>query len=326
MEFVMSAKNHHIRVAAVDGDRHLHAVSDAPGQPNAPTTEDKVRAALMDSPGSTPAAVAMAAGVGRSTASKFLARWESEGTAIRTAGDSPRTPDTWALATPDHDAMAAVVEDAQPETNATPSAEVPSDHASAIADTTTEATDAREAADAVNPAAADPTSVQEPTVGSDTSGDLATDASASDSTATDSAEDAAVPPADADAENSGVTPVPGAAAGEPVGEAAETGPSTVDLPAVAETASTDGDRLPKGGLRALVEEYLTDHPGGSFGPAKIGRDLGRSGGAVNNALEKLVADGYAIKTCEAPKRFTINQDKTDVPATPGGADDSGLKA
>lgn len=89
-------------------------------------------------------------------------------------------------------------------------------------------------------------------------------------------------------------------------------------PAVAEStgaAPTDKDRLPKGGLRAFVEEYLTDHPGHSFGPAKIGKDLARSGGAVNNALEKLVADGYAIKTCEAPKRFAINPDKTDVPDT-----------
>ncbi|WP_157183059.1 hypothetical protein [Sciscionella marina] len=68
--------------------------------------------------------------------------------------------------------------------------------------------------------------------------------------------------------------------------------------------SGDTRRLPKGGLRGLVEDYLADRPGQSFGPAQIGKDLARSGGAVNNALEKLVAQGYAIKTCEAPKRFT----------------------
>ena len=95
-------------------------------------------------------------------------------------------------------------------------------------------------------------------------------------------------------------------------------PSPAETPAVAEstdTAPTDKDRLRKGGLRALVEEYLTTHPGESFGPAKIGKDLVRSGGAVNNALEKLVADGYAIKTCEAPKRFAIHPAKTDIPET-----------
>ncbi|MET8846008.1 hypothetical protein [Amycolatopsis sp. NPDC004625] len=63
------------------------------------------------------------------------------------------------------------------------------------------------------------------------------------------------------------------------------------------------DRLPKGGLYELVKAYLHDHPGESFGPAKIGTELGRSSGAVNNALERLVVSGLATKTCEAPKRF-----------------------
>jgi hypothetical protein len=76
----------------------------------------------------------------------------------------------------------------------------------------------------------------------------------------------------------------------------------------------------------MVEEYLTEHPGESFGPAKIGKDLGRSGGAVNNACEKLVADGYAIKACEAPKRFAINPDKTDVLETGESADERALEA
>ncbi|UQS26029.1 hypothetical protein L1857_26065 [Amycolatopsis thermalba] len=94
---------------------------------------------------------------------------------------------------------------------------------------------------------------------------------------------------------------------EPLAEVSTTDAETAD------TAPTAEKRLPKGGLRALVAEYLTEHAGQSFGPAKIGKDLGRSGGAVNNALEKLTADGYAIKTCEAPKRFAINPTKTDVP-------------
>jgi hypothetical protein len=77
------------------------------------------------------------------------------------------------------------------------------------------------------------------------------------------------------------------------------GPSAQDQPA----AATAKDRLPKGGLYELVKNYLAEHPDDSFGPAKIGTDLSRSGGAVSNALEKLVTDGHAIKTCEAPKRF-----------------------
>ncbi|VVJ21534.1 Uncharacterised protein [Amycolatopsis camponoti] len=64
------------------------------------------------------------------------------------------------------------------------------------------------------------------------------------------------------------------------------------------------ERLPKGGLYELVREFLQAHPGEEFGPAKIGTELVRSSGAVNNALERLVTNGLATKTCEAPKRFT----------------------
>jgi hypothetical protein len=66
------------------------------------------------------------------------------------------------------------------------------------------------------------------------------------------------------------------------------------------------DRLPKGGLYDLVKTYLYEHTGESFGPAKIGIELGRSSGAVNNALERLVINGLATKTCDAPKRFASN--------------------
>ena len=47
-------------------------------------------------------------------------------------------------------------------------------------------------------------------------------------------------------------------------------------------------RLPAGGLRGLVEDYLREHPDAAFGPSQIGKDLSRSGGAVANALTKLV--------------------------------------
>ncbi|MEV8609512.1 hypothetical protein AB0383_16535 [Amycolatopsis sp. NPDC051373] len=292
-------------------------MSDDPRQQNAPTTEDKVRAALADNPRSTPAALAMAAGVGRSTASKFLARWESEGTAIRTAGEGPRKPDTWALATPDHDAAAPDAEDAQPHTDATPSADAPTDDASDSTDTTTGDLDATEEADVDESATEDTTSSQEATADSEAHDNSETDAPAP-------ADDGAAPSVETQAENSATSP--DAAQGDPASSAAEAEPSAAELPAVADNASTDKDRLPKGGLRALVEEYLTAHASESFGPAKIGKVLSRSGGAVNNALEKLVADGYAIKTCEAPKRFAINPDKTDVPATAEGAAESAPKA
>jgi predicted transcriptional regulator len=65
-------------------------------------------------------------------------------------------------------------------------------------------------------------------------------------------------------------------------------------------------RLGSGALRGLVEDYLRDHAADTFGPSGIGTALGRSAGAVNNALEKLVEIGYARRTQDKPKRFQFN--------------------
>lgn len=64
-------------------------------------------------------------------------------------------------------------------------------------------------------------------------------------------------------------------------------------------------RLKPGALRQLTEEYLRRHPGEAFGPTHIGKALGRSQGAVNNALEASTSAGTVVKTQEAPKRFAI---------------------
>ena len=74
-------------------------------------------------------------------------------------------------------------------------------------------------------------------------------------------------------------------------------------------------RLPPGGLRGLVEDWLRDHPGEEFSPSVIGKALGRSSGAVANALDRLVADGYATQTCDKPKRFAAAK-TTPEPGAP----------
>jgi len=300
----MSRKN---STSVTDDDRHLHAVTDDPGQQNAPTTEDKVHAALAAGPGSTTATLAMAAGVGRSTAAKILARWERDGTAIRTAGDSPRNPSTWTLAPSGSNTAAPDTDQAQPDATATPSTDQTTDHASDIDDNRPAEETVAAASEVSDSAAEDATAAESPE----------TTLEADDTATVDASGPAA------DAESDSTIPLPDTATMDPVDGATEPKPSPVATPAAPEptdTVPTDKERLPKGGLRALVEEYLTDHPGEDFGPAKIGQVLGRSGGAVNNALEKLVADGYAIKTCEAPKRFVINPDRTDVSAAPGGTE------
>ncbi|WP_258348990.1 hypothetical protein [Saccharopolyspora gregorii] len=65
------------------------------------------------------------------------------------------------------------------------------------------------------------------------------------------------------------------------------------------------ERLAPGALHGLVEDFLREHPGDEFGPSKIGKELRRSSGAVNNALEKMAEKGVVMKTREAPKRFML---------------------
>lgn len=55
----------------------------------------------------------------------------------------------------------------------------------------------------------------------------------------------------------------------------------------------------------MVEDYLREHSGQDFSPNAMGRALDRSAGAVHNALEKLVADGYAVRTSDKPRKYAL---------------------
>ncbi|WNV90198.1 MarR family transcriptional regulator [Umezawaea sp. Da 62-37] len=63
-------------------------------------------------------------------------------------------------------------------------------------------------------------------------------------------------------------------------------------------------RLAPGALRGMVEDYLRDNSG-DFSPNAIGKALNRSSGAVHNALEKLVESGYAVRTSDKPKKYSL---------------------
>ena len=60
---------------------------------------------------------------------------------------------------------------------------------------------------------------------------------------------------------------------------------------------------PPGELRSLVAAHLAAYPAEDFGPVAISRVLGRSSGAVANALDRLTALGQAQLTSEAPRRY-----------------------
>jgi DNA-binding MarR family transcriptional regulator len=80
-------------------------------------------------------------------------------------------------------------------------------------------------------------------------------------------------------------------------------------PAAADTtggeATPSADRLGRGALGALVREYLAARPGEDLGPTQIGKALGRSQGAVSNALARLEAGGEARLVTASPRRYRI---------------------
>jgi hypothetical protein len=84
--------------------------------------------------------------------------------------------------------------------------------------------------------------------------------------------------------------------------------------AQAEAATTDstkatgkdsGQRLRPGGLRALVHAWLADRPGQEFTPTRIGKELGRSAGAVGNALTTMTDAGEVTQTSTKPRKYMV---------------------
>jgi hypothetical protein len=83
----------------------------------------------------------------------------------------------------------------------------------------------------------------------------------------------------------------------------------------------DGQRtLGKNELRNLVRDFLRNNPGHEFTPTTIGRELGRSSGAVGNALAKLVISGEAVLVREAPATFSAPETATPADTATGGAE------
>jgi hypothetical protein len=93
----------------------------------------------------------------------------------------------------------------------------------------------------------------------------------------------------------GKSPKAGKKAASPNGAASVTQPS--------------GDRLGKGELRAQVLDYLAAHPKAEFGPSQLAKPevLGRSAGAIANALDKLAEDDKVRLTGEKPRRYRFNK-------------------
>ena len=77
-------------------------------------------------------------------------------------------------------------------------------------------------------------------------------------------------------------------------------------PVEAEPAGPGGSgRLGRGALGTLVRDYLAARPGEEFGPAAVGKALGRSQGAVSNSLASMAARGEVELVGDKPRRYRI---------------------
>ena len=82
-------------------------------------------------------------------------------------------------------------------------------------------------------------------------------------------------------------------------------------PTATETASegpgsrAPAGRLGRGALGALVRDYLAARPADAFGPAGLGKALGRSQGAVSNALSAMAERNEVVLVADKPRRYRI---------------------
>jgi hypothetical protein len=95
----------------------------------------------------------------------------------------------------------------------------------------------------------------------------------------------------------------------PPGSAIPSHPGDTQLPRPAP------ERLRAGQLPDLVEGVLAQQPGQPLSPTAIAKQLGRSAGAVANALQILAGQGAVTPTQPKPRRYTITaagSDHTDA--------------
>lgn len=238
---------------------------------------------LSDEHGATVVELANRGSIGRSTAAKVLTALEAQGLARRQNAEraGTRAPDLWFAATA-HTPAQAHDETVQSEP-AAPSATGPKPETSAAqrGASRNEETSQTEGDGPQSETAAN--DEPEPALA-----DTATPDTAESAGSTDTAHDADR------ADNAAAS---GAAA--PEGGAALSSAAPQPVPA----AATAHPRLAKGGLRALVVDYLTAHPHAEMTASAIGKSLGRSSGAVANALDALVKSDQAELTCEKPRKF-----------------------
>jgi hypothetical protein len=298
-------------------------VPDAGPAPSGPAAA--VQAALAASPdGATAAGIATSAGLSRAAAGKALAELEIAGAAERTKGGRPGIPDTWR--------PAAVPAGLSPGSAGAPAIPGPAGQDEAAAQPATGGSEpggqgqppvtgppgsSPDAEDQDGPGSQHPAGEPGPdgtAEPGDAGGQRAGDSPAAAGDGTDTSPDPAVT-----AEIAGHASQIAAAA-QAVTTALQAGDLRAALAGIEEAceqasqarrtlkAVTGGRKAPAvkpGALRELVAAHLRDHPAANFTPHQIGKKLGRSSGAVANALDTLVKLGDAELASEKPRSFRL---------------------
>ncbi|GAA1115401.1 helix-turn-helix domain-containing protein [Nocardiopsis exhalans] len=240
------------------------------------------------------------AGVGKSTASKYLPALEKEGLAVRTPGGREgrrRLPDHW---------QATPIASSEPtlETEKVSTAEAPSAPAEDLEEAVPEPPATGEAAEDQHPHPQDtapapvtggetspPTSERKPSPGQDHQAQHPDTEPASTST---SAAPTPAPRRTAPAPEPGTSTTSGR---EPVHTS--TGASEEGVNPV-----SGSQRLAPGELKLMVWALLKNSPEEEFTATELSHLLqGRSIGAIQNNLAKLAKEGKAELACEKPRRY-----------------------
>jgi DNA-binding transcriptional MocR family regulator len=110
---------------------------------------------------------------------------------------------------------------------------------------------------------------------------------------------------------------------QPAGAPTQAGEATAPLKAgkagapSANHQATAGPRLRPGELRSLVHAFLAERLGQELTPTKIGKELGRSAGAVGNALATMTDAGEVIQTSVKPRKYMLASQPSGAAETGG---------
>ncbi|MBI0300201.1 hypothetical protein JBE04_38535 [Streptomyces sp. PRKS01-29] len=249
-------------------------------------TTAAVWAALTNQPGTTSTTLAQAASAGRSTTTKALRVLEQNGLARRetSATEGPGRPTNYwyAAPAPDNDTGSSSDTADKPSTGDSADPKPATSHAE------------------------DPThTAQPPTCTDDTTPH--SQAHANDPDAEENRHEVpsqATYEAEQETTSDGLptpTPAPTPAAMDEGTVPPGTGTPEVSRPTA--LASQQKIRLAPGALRHMVIDHLTAHPDEAFTATRISRIIGKSSGAIANALATLAKQGVAEQVTEHPRTY-----------------------